>query len=85
MSEIRSKDEQISILSGTVATLATGAYNGTMDAPAILALLGLEGEPGTLTDDHVYAALKRLGCGPETIDVDGSKPSANTAISSAND
>ena len=83
MTESRDKDEKISILLGTVATLATGAYNGTMDRPAILVQLGIEdGELETLTDNHVYAALERLGCGRETMIVDDSAPTAGTAISS---
>ena len=82
MTESRDKDEKISILLGTVATLATGAYNGTMDRPAILAQLGIEGEPKTLTDDHVFEALHRLGCGRETMIVDDSDPTAGTAIRS---
>ena len=62
----QSKDEQISILAGTVVTLATGAFSGEMDRGAILAQLGIEGEPDRLTDDHVFAALERLGCRPVT-------------------
>ena len=58
----RDKDEQIAILLGTVVTLATGAYNGTMDRPAILAQLMIKFEPTTLRDASVYAAMRRLGC-----------------------